>query len=100
LPFGYLKRHRLKLAMRKTTVVERVLVISGITCFVALMLLSAYFLGHMPRNVQPEVGRVYAFNQHGWIVYLTLREHVLFNLLLWMSGILFVWGASLHLSRR
>jgi hypothetical protein len=86
--------------MSKPTILERTLVFSGFACFATLILTSVYFIGHMPREIHPEMGRTYAFNQHGWTVYLTYREHLFFYLLLWSSGILIVSGMSSALSRR
>ena len=86
--------------MSKTTILERTLVFSGLACFVAMMLASVYFAGHMPPHIHPEMGRTYPFNQHGRTVYLTYREHLFFYVLLWSSGILIVSGMSSALSRR
>ena len=64
--------------------------------FASNLCLSLYFMHFMPSAAQPEVGRIYPFNQHGWIVYLTSREKLLDDI----SGlVLFVSGALLVVLR-
>ena len=52
--------------------------------------------GHLPRNPQPESGRVYSSNNHGSVVYLNKQED---NLLLFLqlgAGVSFVIGYFLN----
>ncbi len=53
--------------------------------------LSFYFLHCMPSFPQPQVGRTYQFSEHGWKVYLTWREKLLFDI----SSSIFLISATL-----
>jgi hypothetical protein len=48
----------------------------GISLFSSLAFQS-YFIGHRPPHPIPSEGRIYPLFEHGYIVYLTSREHVL-----------------------
>jgi hypothetical protein len=62
------------LPILKSKVVGIIALVAGIGCFLFRILISSYFMGARPANPDPEVGLIYAFNQHGGIVYLTHFE--------------------------
>ena len=64
----------------------------GLASFVALLVLSQYLISHRPAHQQ--IGREYAFNQHGYVVYLTYGEHLCVSSLPYISGCLFALGIA------
>lgn len=70
----------------------------GIGLFTSIAFQS-YFIGHRPPQAIPSEGRIYPLFVHGYIVYLTAREHVLVSSD-WMivSGIcfLFIWTIKME----
>jgi hypothetical protein len=89
-----------KFRMVKTAIVARSLFGTGVSCFVGRLLLSAYFMGHRPTTPQIELGRHYAFNQHGGVVYLTQGESLFLTGLFWAAAIAMAVGASMFLGSR
>jgi hypothetical protein len=86
--------------MRISTVVGRGLLGAGVAGFGAKLILSAYFMGHRPTKPETEPGLIFAFNQHGGIVYLTHYESILVRVLFWASVLLIGVGASLIINSR
>lgn len=79
---------------------DRGLLIAGGVGLACEILLSIYYIGHMPGEMHPESGRIYAFLQHGWVVYLTLREFILVRALFWGPSLAIFAGAVLQAYRR
>jgi hypothetical protein len=77
-----------------STVVGRGLLGAGVAGFIGRLLLSVYFMGHRPIKPETELGLIFAFNQHGRIVYLTHYENLLVSVLFWGSALLIGVGAS------
>ncbi len=71
----------------------RSLLATGIGCFGARIVLSAYFMDHRPGNPHADLGQTFAFNQHGAIVYLTHWESVLLTGLFILAAIFVALGA-------
>ena len=55
-----------------------------------------YFVGHRPPHPIPSEGRIYPLNIHGYLVYLTSREHALVSVN-WMvlAGVCFLFAYSI-----
>jgi hypothetical protein len=54
---------------------------------------ESYFVGHRPPHSIPSEGRIYPLNVHGYVVYLTSREHVLVsNYWMLVAGICFLFA--------
>src|ERR1700723_3118344 len=79
---------------------DRTLLIAGVVGLACEVILSIYYIGHMPGEMHPESGRTYAFLQHGWVVYLTLREFIFVRALFWGSSLAILAGAVLQAYRR
>jgi hypothetical protein len=61
------------------------LVVLGLTCFVAKLLLASYYLENRPREPRPAEGRVhpeYIKVSYGATVFLTEREHLVYGWLM------------------
>lgn len=82
------------------TVIGRCLLALGLAGFIGRLLLSAYFMGHRPTKPETELGLIFAFNQHGGIVYLTHYESLLLSVLFWGSLLLIGVGASFIINLR
>jgi hypothetical protein len=65
----------------------------GVACFFGMIALSGYFAGTRPVKAVPEIGLMYAFNQHGKIVYLSHVESLLMTMLFPFSAITMALGA-------
>jgi hypothetical protein len=75
------------------------LIVAAFFCMAAHIVLTyCYFLRYMPRSPRPELHRIYALNEHGWIVYLTWGENLLMNCLLgvFFGAILVLMGLTIH----
>lgn len=48
--------------------------------------LSFYYRPNLPTTPQPQIGRIYPLNNHGWITYLTKEEWYLYNFLYAMAA--------------
>lgn len=83
-----------------TNRVARYLGLTGITGFFSVFVLSGYFLSHRPSQCNAALRLLYAFNQHGTVVYLTQSEHLLMSVLPWASGILIAVAASIETRTR
>jgi hypothetical protein len=86
--------------MAISTVIACGLLGVGIASFIGKLILSVYFMGHRPMKPETEQGLVFAFNQHGGIVYLTHFESELVSILFWGSLLLIGIGASLIINSR
>jgi hypothetical protein len=65
------------------------------TTFFTSIAFEEYFIGHRPPQAIPSEGRIYPLLVHGYVVYLTSREHVLVSrdwMLLFGICFLFVWS--------
>jgi hypothetical protein len=87
-------------AVLKSLVVGKILLGSGIGCFVGNMMISSYFMGARPTNPRPEFGLIYAFNQHGGIVYLTHFESILPKALFITAALLIAVGGYIFNNSR
>jgi hypothetical protein len=67
----------------------------GIAFFTTITF-QLYFVGHRPPHPIPSEGRIYPLNIHGYLVYLTSREHALVSVN-WMvlAGICFLFAYSI-----
>jgi len=61
------------------------------SCLSVGIYLNYYYINNMPRNPQPELGRVNQLNVHGSIVYLTKKEDSQLN---WLFTIMMCSGLS------
>jgi hypothetical protein len=73
----------------------------GLTCMVAIGLLSFYFVRNRPASPEVQVGRTQPFNVHGWVVYLTRGERITVNAFIGVlfgavivATLLFVFGCA------
>jgi hypothetical protein len=84
-------------ARRPPTMRRIVQTICGFTYGIAFLIpitFEAYFVGHRPTHPIPSEGRTYQLDVHGYIAYLTSREHVLVSYYwLLFAGICFLLGA-------
>lgn len=65
--------------VRGSTVLKRILFGIGVGGWILSFVLAAYIPGHRPRGANPDSGRVYAYNIHGGIYYLTRIESLVMN---------------------
>ena len=86
--------------MIRSRLVERTMGVAGIACFISLFVLSTYFMGHRPHEMRPEVGRTYAYQEHGSTVYVTHSEHLLILALPWAALSLVVSAAAIRANSR
>jgi hypothetical protein len=82
------------------TVIGRGLLGVGVAGFIGKLLLSTYFMVHRPTEPDNVNGLIFAFNQHGGIVYLTHFESILVSVLFWGSLLLIGVGASIIINSR
>jgi hypothetical protein len=80
----------------KSPIVGKIVLAVGVACFVGTAGISSYFLGARPAKPQPELGMIYAFNQHGGTVYLTHLESMLPKALFVSAAILFAVGGYIY----
>src|SRR5438132_12394395 len=52
--------------------------------------LSFYYKSDLPSTPQPQLGRIYPLNNHGWITYLTKEESYMRNFLSAMGLLFFI----------
>jgi hypothetical protein len=76
------------------------LVIVAISCIGLLVFLSILYMHTMPETPQMEAKRVYPFNVHGSIVYLTKGQELLLKLLFWGGGLTGMGAGILNLIKR
>ena len=84
------------LPVLKSPIVGKVVLAVGIGCFVGTIGISLYFMGGRPSKPHPELGMIYAFNQHGRIVYLTHLESMLPEALLVSAAVLIAVGGYIY----
>ena len=83
---------------RPPTLRRMVLTIGWLTfgmTFFASIVFQLYFIGHRPPHAIPSEGRIYPLMVHGYVVYLTSREHVLVSrdwMIDFVICFLFVWS--------
>jgi hypothetical protein len=80
----------------KSLIVGKIFVAAGIVCFAGTVGISLYFMGARPGKPRPEFGMIYAFNQHGGIVYLTHLESMLPKALLVSAAVLIAIGGYIY----
>jgi hypothetical protein len=68
------------LQRKRRTLIVRVILSFWLAWLFAVWLAMNYFGFHRPRNPIPAEGRVYPFNDHGTLVYLSRAEHLLVDL--------------------
>jgi hypothetical protein len=51
----------------------------GVISFVGALACGQHYLQSAPRNPQPESGKIYRYEEHGYAVYITRREQVVMN---------------------
>ncbi len=76
------------------------LVVLGLACFTAKLLLASYYLENRPREPRPAEGRTYPEYikvSHGATVFLTEREHLLFEWLMPAFLVTMIVGCSLNM---
>ena len=73
LPEQFLRDNRC--AMRKKAA-KTITIVSVATMFAALALGISFYYRGLPHTPQPEVGRIYSLNNHGYVLYMTHREKV------------------------
>jgi len=81
----------------KRALVVTLLVIGAVALISALCLFYSY-QGTRPKSAQPEIGRIYASNNHGSIVYLTKDEDSLLTYLEY--GGLICWVVGIYLGNK
>jgi hypothetical protein len=62
-------------------------------CILLNIYLNFHYICTRPPTPQPEIGRIYPLNVHGWIVYLTRNEEFQLNFLFFAGAILFIMAA-------
>jgi len=78
----------------------RYLCLTGVVCFFSAFALSGYFVGHRPAKPNSTLGLMFAFNQHGTIVYLARQEQLFISALPWASIILVAVAAAIEAKSR
>jgi hypothetical protein len=53
---------------------------------------GSFYFRNLPRDPQPELGRIYPLNNHGVLLYMTEREELQQNRSFILSGVLFAVG--------
>ncbi|MEO7208589.1 MAG: hypothetical protein ABI145_17935 [Steroidobacteraceae bacterium] len=86
--------------MAISTIVGRGLLGVGVAGFIGKLLVSVHFMAHRPTQPESELGLIFAFNQHGGVVYLIHFESELVSVLFWGSLPLIGIGASLIINSR
>ncbi|PYJ66565.1 MAG: hypothetical protein DME76_16660 [Verrucomicrobia bacterium] len=52
--------------------------------------ISFYYTPNLPTTPQPQIGRIYPLNNHGWVTYLTKEEWYTFNFLHALAALFFI----------
>ena len=92
----YKLRNNLMVRILKSLRVGMIFLAMGIGCFIGTAGISSYFMGARPGIPQPESGMIYAFNQHGGIVYLTHVESLLPKVLFVAAAIFIAVGGYIY----
>ena len=66
---------------------KRILFGMGVAGWILSFVLGGYIPGHRPREINPESGRVYAYNIHGGTYYVTRIESLVMD---WLPNISFL----------
>jgi hypothetical protein len=78
--------------MRKKAA-KTLIVASVVTMFAAFTLGISFYYRGLPHTPQPEVGRIYPLNNHGYLLYMTHQEKVQQETSFVVFGVLFVVAA-------
>lgn len=58
------------------TLMRILLALCILACLASFLFGVSFYYRHLPSKPQPEIGRTYTLNNHGFPVYLTKQEHV------------------------
>ena len=78
------------LSQKVWTAVETASAIIALGVFLAYMGLGEQFTHTRPTVANPSAGRIYALNNHGFVVYLTSAEQHRLHTLAWMAFLFFL----------